>query len=203
MAAVPRAKVEEIVNAARASWRQQRESKLYSMRCLVELAQQIERSWDDESTRLALLAVFREALLDLGDSKHAELRWMGVLGRNMKRLDFGLAHFLNVALPLEREHTRSLQDFEFLTSTIEAADGLTAPDEVGAAVAQKLPLNVVVDNMRSAFNVGSLFRTAECLGVCKLYLCGYTATPNDHQVCCRCGPCTKTGSVASPACARA
>lgn len=36
---------------------------------------------------------------------------------------------------------------------------------------------LVTDNVRSLHNVGSLFRTAECLGVSKLYLCGYTPHP--------------------------
>jgi len=34
---------------------------------------------------------------------------------------------------------------------------------------------VVLDNLRSAFNVGAVFRTAECLGAARLHLCGYTA----------------------------
>jgi tRNA G18 (ribose-2'-O)-methylase SpoU len=35
------------------------------------------------------------------------------------------------------------------------------------------------DNLRSAFNVGAIFRTAECFGVRKIFLCGYTATPDE------------------------
>lgn len=38
-------------------------------------------------------------------------------------------------------------------------------------------LYVIAHDMRSAFNVGSLFRTAEGLGVKKLYLTGYTPHP--------------------------
>jgi 23S rRNA (guanosine2251-2'-O)-methyltransferase len=37
----------------------------------------------------------------------------------------------------------------------------------------------VLDNIRSLYNVGSMFRTADALGVEKLYLCGVTGTP-DH-----------------------
>lgn len=39
---------------------------------------------------------------------------------------------------------------------------------------------VVVDNVRSAHNVGSLFRTCDGAGVAKLYLCGYTPAPVDR-----------------------
>ncbi|MDP2172499.1 MAG: RNA methyltransferase [Candidatus Cloacimonadaceae bacterium] len=39
---------------------------------------------------------------------------------------------------------------------------------------------VILDNLRSVFNVGSIFRTAECLAVKELWLCGITPTP-DHR----------------------
>lgn len=39
---------------------------------------------------------------------------------------------------------------------------------------------VVLDNIRSTFNVGSIFRTADCLGVSKIYLCGITPAPQDR-----------------------
>ena len=41
----------------------------------------------------------------------------------------------------------------------------------------KLPLYFVLDNLRSAFNVGSIFRTCDILRVKGLFLCGYTARP--------------------------
>ena len=36
---------------------------------------------------------------------------------------------------------------------------------------------LVLDNIRSAHNVGSIFRTADAAGVSKIYLCGYTPLP--------------------------
>lgn len=36
---------------------------------------------------------------------------------------------------------------------------------------------VLAHNIRSLHNVGAIFRTAECFGVAKLYLSGYTGTP--------------------------
>ena len=41
----------------------------------------------------------------------------------------------------------------------------------------KMPLYFILDNLRSAFNVGSIFRTCDILRVKGLYLCGYTAYP--------------------------
>ena len=61
-------------------------------------------------------------------------------------------------------------------------DGVAKESSAAGAVSKKtIPLVVVLDNLRSAFNVGSIFRTAECVGASKMYLCGYTATPQDKQ----------------------
>jgi tRNA G18 (ribose-2'-O)-methylase SpoU len=40
----------------------------------------------------------------------------------------------------------------------------------------------VADSLRSAFNVGGLFRTAECFGAESVWLCGYSATPEHPHV---------------------
>ncbi len=39
---------------------------------------------------------------------------------------------------------------------------------------------LVIDNVRSAHNVGSMFRTADAAGVTKIYCIGYTPTPLDR-----------------------
>ncbi len=39
---------------------------------------------------------------------------------------------------------------------------------------------IILDNIRSLFNVGSIFRTADAVGVEKIYLCGITPTPEDR-----------------------
>lgn len=39
---------------------------------------------------------------------------------------------------------------------------------------------LILDNIRSRHNVGSIFRTADCAGVSKIYLCGTTPTPLDR-----------------------
>jgi len=39
---------------------------------------------------------------------------------------------------------------------------------------------LVLHNIRSIHNVGSIFRTADCLGVSEIILAGYTPTPNDR-----------------------
>lgn len=43
--------------------------------------------------------------------------------------------------------------------------------------ARKLPLVVVLDNIRSLHNIGSVFRTSDAFRIECIYLCGITATP--------------------------
>ena len=45
--------------------------------------------------------------------------------------------------------------------------------------AEKMPLIVVLDDVRSLYNVGSVFRTADAFRVEAIYLCGITATPDE------------------------
>ena len=42
------------------------------------------------------------------------------------------------------------------------------------------PIYVILHEVRSAHNVGSIFRTADGAGVKKIYLCGYTPSPVDR-----------------------
>jgi 23S rRNA (guanosine2251-2'-O)-methyltransferase len=44
------------------------------------------------------------------------------------------------------------------------------------------PVHVVLDNIRSAFNVGSIFRTADAGAAAHLYLCGMTAYPPNAKL---------------------
>jgi len=48
--------------------------------------------------------------------------------------------------------------------------------------ASKTPLIVVLDNIRSLNNVGSVFRTSDAFLIEKVYLCGITATPPNKEI---------------------
>ncbi|HEX7366415.1 MAG TPA: RNA methyltransferase [Pelobium sp.] len=47
---------------------------------------------------------------------------------------------------------------------------------------EKLPVVVVLDNVRSLHNVGSAFRTADGFAVDAIYLCGITAQPPHREI---------------------
>ena len=46
----------------------------------------------------------------------------------------------------------------------------------------KIPLIVILDNIRSLNNVGSVFRTSDAFLIEKIYLCGITATPPNKEI---------------------
>jgi len=46
----------------------------------------------------------------------------------------------------------------------------------------KLPLTVVLDNIRSCHNIGSIFRTSDALLIETIWLCGITATPPNKEI---------------------
>lgn len=46
----------------------------------------------------------------------------------------------------------------------------------------KMPVTVVLDNVRSQNNVGSFFRTSDAFGVERIVLCGITATPPNREI---------------------
>jgi len=48
--------------------------------------------------------------------------------------------------------------------------------------AKKTPMIIVLDNIRSLNNIGSVFRTSDAFLVEKIYLCGITATPPHKDI---------------------
>ncbi len=47
---------------------------------------------------------------------------------------------------------------------------------------KKIPLVVVLDNVRSLHNVGSVFRSCDAFAIETLYLCGFTGTPPNKEI---------------------
>lgn len=59
---------------------------------------------------------------------------------------------------------------------------LRRPDLETFRHAEKLPIAVVLDNVRSLNNIGSIFRTSDAFRVDHLCLCGITATPPSPEI---------------------
>ena len=64
--------------------------------------------------------------------------------------------------------------------TPNGALGRLSPEAYKAA--PKRPVTVVLDNIRSLHNVGSVFRTADAFRIERLVLCGCTGTPPDREI---------------------
>lgn len=61
-------------------------------------------------------------------------------------------------------------------------DALGRPDRETYTQLVKLPVVVVLDNIRSGLNVGSVFRTCDAFTVREVVLCGYTARPPHPEI---------------------
>jgi 23S rRNA (guanosine2251-2'-O)-methyltransferase len=95
---------------------------------------------------------------------------IAALGIHVK-IGMSLQHFQNLIVPLERWLNRSLRDDEFLIRVEDQAKERTF-----------FPLVLVLDHIRSAFNVGAFFRMADAMGIEKIILTGYTPTPQTLSV---------------------
>lgn len=73
---------------------------------------------------------------------------------------------------LERKLGYDVTEDEFLISTEDTPQMKAYP---------KREIHLILDNLRSSFNVGSLFRSAEAFGATTIHLCGYTATPENSK----------------------
>jgi len=49
-------------------------------------------------------------------------------------------------------------------------------------LSQKIPIVVVLENIRSAYNVGSVFRTSDAFLLQSIFICGYTAHPPHKEI---------------------
>ncbi len=67
----------------------------------------------------------------------------------------------------------------FLKKKVEELPRLT-PEEFKQA--PKLPVSILLHNIRSAMNVGSIFRTADAFRIEKIFLSGYTAIPPSPEI---------------------
>ncbi|MEO5367205.1 MAG: hypothetical protein H7831_12830 [Magnetococcus sp. WYHC-3] len=131
-------------------------------------AQAIDAAWDDPTARQRAILTCRNWLVRQDHLPHL-CKLATLLDLAMDRRQLGA-----VLAPIERAAAqRRVTDVGILEADAPVAS------TVGG---EPMPLTVVVDCLRSAFNLGGIFRTAECLGVARVWVCGYTAEPSHPQV---------------------
>ena len=59
---------------------------------------------------------------------------------------------------------------------------MARPDIATFRAARKMPVALVVDNVRSLNNIGSIFRTSDGFAVERVMLCGISATPTSPEI---------------------
>ena len=131
----------------------------------------LEQESKDATFDGQLLGELIQLITDLEKSDDPILKKLSTY-KNSLSAGMTLRHFSTIAVPFERYLKKNIVDDDFLVFTSDR-DHLVTP---------RVPLHLIIDNMRSAFNVGSIFRTADTLGVQKIWLTGYTPTPHQTQV---------------------
>lgn len=146
------------------------------LRKILELAQQLEREWPNGQNQAINLTdnkryqEIRSAIAECNNAEADSLRRLADRANHLHN-EITLQHFYANIVPFERLASKSLRDDEFLV----------AEGDKKEKAQPAFPIKLIVENLRSAFNVGALFRTSECLGVSEIILCGYTPGPDDEK----------------------
>lgn len=157
-----------VSDAAIGICRHMTDSEIRLLQKVQSLALDIERSSQDAAFSEPHLAQLSALLHQFQFSQEEPLQKLSLIPDHLHP-QMSLQHFLNFMVPIERLIDRNLRDDHFL---------ITTQDKSEKPVPSR-PLYFVLDNLRSAFNVGSIFRLGECVGVQCIYLGGYT--PNTEN----------------------
>lgn len=118
-----------------------------------------------------------EQLLSLINSEVPELKKLGALterlNNNTQSIAWTHRNFLNLLVPLERLLQKQLTDAELIHDL---------PDKTNISLATRNSIILIADHIRSAFNIGAFFRTADAFALEKIYLTGYSPTPEHPAV---------------------
>ncbi len=144
-----------------------------AVQLILERFHELESSWNDIDLRRRLLRDMRLFLVSLNDVTVLEDPYLAGLDRHIKE-DMDLTLLWSLIVPVERAHSKTrITDESFLPRT---------DDRTARRDSLTMPVSVVLENVRSAFNIGGVFRTGECVGIEEIVLCGYSATPENAGV---------------------
>ncbi len=140
----------------------------------LKLAQHCDVIWEREDERVALLDHLKQIIeAQIAGSRDQKvfhrIRHLLVPWPNCSR-----RQLVDLMVPLERYRQHNTTDADILK--------VRNQDLTAAPTSARMPLTLILDHVRSAFNVGAIFRSAECLGVELIYLCGYSPNPDDPKV---------------------
>ena len=137
---------------------------------LLRLANDVETTWMDQQTRLRKLTVLFDFFRNNYDHSFPGYKRLLRLEQIIRASD-DIQNLLTFLLPFEREseHLVTIND-----NTVRTGDG--------DASKSKIPITVICDNIRSAYNVGAIIRTCEFFNLTEIMFCGYTPSPDHPKV---------------------
>jgi len=135
---------------------------------IIDLCNVIDINWDNQ-----------EVINDLFDNLKNYFMWISEnsidnFHKFCSEFDYNLSQreFQQLYIPYEQTHFSAKKDREIV---IQQKDKIRRSGDT-------IPVVVILDNLRSAFNVGAIFRTSECVGISEIALCGYTPLPDMKKV---------------------
>ncbi|MBW6516558.1 MAG: RNA methyltransferase [Candidatus Cloacimonetes bacterium] len=139
------------------------------IRIITSFVNEIDKLWQDEEKRKNLLVELENCLEYVVDSSNRDLS--NVLTRAKRLQSKTHLEFMTTFTSLLTKYSKEPRDHD-----------LMEPRQNESKKHLTVPLYAILENLRSAFNVGSIIRTSECFGVRKVYMCGYTPTPDNIKV---------------------
>lgn len=141
---------------------------------LKKLSRHIESIWHQETDRIQNLVILKDFLaIYQNDIKNTLIPGIPHFIKMIHK-DMTCQQFLSVSIPIERSFGKETSESEFLVDCRDL-DSKTHIKDL-------FPLSVICDSLRSSFNIGSIVRTSECVGIQSLYLTGYSPTPLNEKV---------------------
>jgi len=131
------------------------------IRKYLQFIEMIEKNWQNQILRTDLLREFSSCL---AYSDLAEINQLNVSEENLRG-------FIRTTMPLLQKYGSEKRDHDFIIHTND-----------GRREQNKKPIYLILNELRSAFNIGSIFRTAECFGVSEIIVIGYTAGAENSKV---------------------
>jgi tRNA(Leu) C34 or U34 (ribose-2'-O)-methylase TrmL len=138
-----------------------------------------DRSLAGQPAEAAFCEAFRAAIARADFGRDPSLRRLARYADGA-RPGLTLRALIAILAPFERWAGSGLRDDQILPTGDDRI--ARAPSAHPASMRDRAPLVAVLDNIRSAFNVGSILRAAECAGCESVALTGYTPSPSNSLV---------------------
>jgi tRNA G18 (ribose-2'-O)-methylase SpoU len=141
---------------------------------IYEDALTIEKTFNETTASSPEFLKLIEQLISLTHSDQFELKKLGLLAErlnnNARSTPWTHRIFLNILVPIERLLQKQITDPDFIHNL---------PDKKQQSLTPRNSIVLIADHIRSAFNIGAFFRTGDSFAIEKIYLTGYSSTP-DH-----------------------